>query len=238
MALADQQPEMTDLSISSSPTPEVTETTSQPQPATQVIYVLQNPAMPGYVKIGRTTDLARRMRDLFDTSVPVPFNCFYAARVENSDKVETSLFEIFGDKRAHPKREFFEVEPHRVAAAIKLVEIEDVTASVAADDSASKEDSASLNRAITKAEKFNFEMLNIPVGTELQFVRDHGIVCKVVSERPPRVNFQGVEMALSKAAQEVLNYSSSVQGSQYWEYEGETLQERRTRIENSASDDK
>ena len=238
MALADQQPENVEQPTSSSLTSETTETSSQAQPATQVVYVLDNPAMPGYVKIGRTTDLSHRMRSLFDTSVPVPFNCFYAARVENADRVETQLFEIFGDKRAHPKREFFEVEPHRVAAAIKLVAIEDVTASGATDGSANKEDTASLARAITRAEKYNFEMLNIPVGSELQSVKDPSIVCKVVSQRPPKVDFKGVEMSLSKAAQEVMNSSYGLQGPLYWEYEGETLQERRTRIENSASDDK
>ena len=217
--------------------PGATETTSQPQPATQIVYVLQNPAMPGYVKIGKTDNLAQRMRSLFDTPVPVPFICFYAARVENSAKVETQLFEIFGDKRSHPKREFFEVEPHRVAAAIKLAEIEDVTASVATDVSASKEDAESLTRAKNKAKKFNFEMLDIPVGAELQFVKDHNSVCIVVRQKPPRVEFRGDEMALSKAAQELLNYSWGVQGSLYWEYEGETLEERRERIENAGSDD-
>ncbi len=216
--------------------PEATETTAQPRPATQVVYVLQNPAMPGYVKIGKTTDLAQRMRTLFDTSVPVPFNCFYAARVENSDRVESQLFEIFGDKRSHPKREFFEVEPHRVAAAIKLVEIEDVTASGTTDSSANQEDTASLARAITRAEKYNFEMLNIPVGSELQSVKDLSIVCKVVSQRPPKVDFKGVEMSLSRAAQEVMNSSYGLQGPVYWEYEGETLQERRTRLENAEPD--
>ena len=238
MALADQQSENIKQSESSSPTPELTESASQPQPTTQVVYVLQNPAMPGYVKIGKTNDLPQRMRSLFDTSVPVPFSCFYAARVEDYTKVETQLFEIFGDKRTHPKREFFEVEPHRVAAAIKLVEIEDVTASVATYDSANKEDSESFNRAVIRAEKFNFEMLDIPVGAELCFYRDHEITCTVVSQKPPRVKYQGVEMSVSKAAQEVMKSSWGAQGPLYWKCEGETLQERRTRLENAESDDR
>lgn len=238
MALADQQPENVEQSTSPSLILGPTGTSSQAQPATQVVYVLDNPAMPGYVKIGRTNDLPRRMGDLFNTSVPAPFNCFYAARVENADRVETQLFEIFGDKRSHPKREFFEVEPHRVAAAIKLVAIEDVTASVATDSSTNQEDTASLARAITRAEKYNFEMLNIPVDAELQSVKDPSIVCKVVSQRPPKVDFRGAELSLSRAAQEVMNSSYGLQGSKYWEYEGETLEERRTRMENAESDDK
>ena len=223
MALADDKP------------PEATEPTPQPQPTTQVVYVLQNPAMPGYVKIGKTDNLAQRVRSLFDTSVPVPFICFYAARVENSAKVETQLFEIFGDKRSHPKREFFAVEPHRVAAAIKLAEIEDVTPSATTD--MSKEDITSLDDGIKRAGRYNFEMLDIPVGAELQFVKDHSILCTVVSQKPAKVDFRGVEMSVSRAAQEMLKYPSGVQGPLYWEYEGETLQERRARMESAESDD-
>ncbi len=208
---------------------------SQEQSRPDVVYVLLNPAMPGYVKIGITEDLASRMKQLFTTPVPVPFSCFYAARVENAARVETQLLEIFGDKRSHPNREFFEVEPHRVAAAIKLAEIEDVTASATSDDSASKEDSESFNRAVNRADRFNFEMLNIPVGSELYFYKDYDITCTVVSRKPPRVEFRGVEMSLSKASQEA-NASWATDGLRYWEYEkGETLQERRTRMENAES---
>ena len=74
---------------------------------TGIVYVLENPAMPGYIKLGRTDNLIQRMQSLFDTSVPVPFTCYYAARVEDPARVERSLFEVFGDKRSHPRREFF-----------------------------------------------------------------------------------------------------------------------------------
>lgn len=86
-----------------------------------IVYALENPAMPGYVKIGMTDNLDQRMRQLFGSSaVPVPFTCYYAARVQNPVSVERSLHEIFGDKRAHPRREFFEInDPNRVATAIQ-----------------------------------------------------------------------------------------------------------------------
>ena len=38
-----------------------------------IVYVLTNPAMPGFVKIGYTTDIQARLKQLHNTSVPVPF---------------------------------------------------------------------------------------------------------------------------------------------------------------------
>ena len=38
------------------------------------VYVLTNPAMPGMVKIGKTTrDVTHRLKDLYSTGVPLPF---------------------------------------------------------------------------------------------------------------------------------------------------------------------
>jgi hypothetical protein len=48
------------------------------------VYVLRNEAMPGYVKVGFTRgSLEDRIRELDTTGIPLPFECFYAARVSN-----------------------------------------------------------------------------------------------------------------------------------------------------------
>ncbi|MCW8946525.1 MAG: GIY-YIG nuclease family protein, partial [Sedimenticola sp.] len=51
---------------------------------TNIVYVLINESMPGYVKVGRTDDLEQRMRSLDNTSLPLPFECFYAAKVNDA----------------------------------------------------------------------------------------------------------------------------------------------------------
>ena len=203
---------------------------------TGIVYVLENPAMPGYIKLGRTDNLTQRMQSLFDTSVPVPFTCYYAAIVEDPARVERSLFEAFGDKRSHPRREFFTVDPRRAAAVIKLVEVEDVTNQGQTDTSAGHEDTVSVNRATAKAERLNFEMLDIPVGEILQSVKGPEITCRVVNQKPARVEYEGGVMSLSAAAQKVMGSNWGLQGSQYWMHGGRTLQEIREQTEVGESD--
>lgn len=78
------------------------------------VYCLTNPAMPGYVKIGRTEDLHARLRGLDNTSVPLPLECVYAVEVPDAGAVERLLHETFGDTRTRDSREFFEVGEQRV----------------------------------------------------------------------------------------------------------------------------
>lgn len=59
----------------------------------QIVYVLTNPAMPGLVKIGKTTQLEveDRMKQLYGTGVPVPFDCVFACKVKDAGEVEKAL---------------------------------------------------------------------------------------------------------------------------------------------------
>ena len=54
-----------------------------------VVYVLTNPAMPGLVKIGKTTqnDVTTRISQLYTTGVPLPFDCEYAVKVADMSSV-------------------------------------------------------------------------------------------------------------------------------------------------------
>ena len=61
-----------------------------------IVYILVNAAMEGYMKIGRTSgdgpeDHIRRMQQLDWTNLPRPFDCLYAAVVDNFESVERSL---------------------------------------------------------------------------------------------------------------------------------------------------
>ena len=70
-----------------------------------IIYVLTNPAMEGYVKVGRTNNLIRRIRELDNTSTPLPFECVFAVEVDNPEEVELLLHDAFADGRTRSTRE-------------------------------------------------------------------------------------------------------------------------------------
>jgi hypothetical protein len=96
-----------------------------------LVYILENEAMPGIIKVGMTTNLARRITELNNcTAVPLPFRCRYAATVEDPQFVEMRLHAAFAPHRLSSRREFFRVPVECVIAAIELAAIETVEASV------------------------------------------------------------------------------------------------------------
>jgi hypothetical protein len=190
----------------------------------QIIYILINEAMPGYVKVGKTTDLEQRVRDLSRASgVPLPFEVFYAAKVKDIHAAENA----FGDNRVAPNREFFKIAPERVVAALKLAEVENITPHQDFVDS--PEEQQALDQARKNRAKFNFEMVKIPVGSILTFTRSPEVTCKVINDT--QIEYSGEIRSLSEAAKLALGIDYNVAGTLYWEYKNETLDERRRRFE-------
>jgi len=192
--------------------------------------------MEGMVKIGRTTtSVEQRIKELDNTSLPLPFQCFYAAEVGNSALVEGKLHRIFSDKRIRTNREFFRVDANQVREAIQLAELKDVTprGDVVVDAS----DVQALQKAVASEERrtrLRFTELAIPVGSVLTFAKDSNITCTVVTDG--RVEFEGQVLSPSASALIVvrrMGYQwTAVSGSDYWEFDGETLAARRLRLED------
>ena len=196
----------------------------------EVVYILINEYMPDLVKIGRTDkSIKERIRELSSTSVPVPFECFYACEVEDARKVEKGLHQGLGDHRVHDRREFFKINPERVKAILELFELRNVTTKEGevVEDIA---DQNALNKARSRRPNFRFDMVDIQVGAELKFLRNEDVTCKVVGDK--KVEFEGQEFFLSKLTLDILEKQfdekpPAVRGPDYWLYEGETLNERR-----------
>lgn len=187
--------------------------------------------MPGYVKIGKTsTSLEQRIRELSSsTSVPLPFTCFYACTVTGATFIETQLHDAFADNRINPKREFFRISPERVRSALKLREIEDITPKKEFIDN--KDDQNAIDQVRSEIrEKFNFSMVNIAIGSELVFSRNENIKATVVDNK--HISYNNEITSLSTSAQKILGYDYGVQGTAYWKYGEETLDELRKRLEN------
>lgn len=202
-----------------------------------IVYCLTNPAMPGYVKIGRTDndDLVVRLKQLDTTSVPLPFECVYAVKVDDPIRAERLLHDAFADHRVRSTREFFEVGPPRVVAAMQVTGGTDVTPGTDIVEDA--ESQRALNEARSRRENFNFGMVGIPVGTQLYFLAnsdDSPAVTAIVTSNN-RISLDGAETSLSGAAGRILRgrgMSSNVAGTEYWYFEGESLADRRRRMES------
>jgi hypothetical protein len=194
----------------------------------QIIYVLTNSSMPGLVKIGKTSrsDVESRMRELYSTGVPVPYECYYACQVENASKVEKSLHLAFGDLRVNPNREFFKLSPDKVHAILQHLQINEVTIEInnEIDDETDKTDRESATRLYkeTRRPTLRFDVIGIPVGAILKF-RDEEHEVKVVSDR--KVEHNGEEMSLSMVTRRLLGKADDypIQPSPYWSFNGKTL---------------
>jgi hypothetical protein len=76
-------------------------------------------------------------------------------------------------------------------------------------------------------------MVKIPVGAELYFSRDENIKAKVIDTHGVNsIEFNGKKTSLSQSAQKILGYKYGVAGTDYWMYDGETLDERRRSFES------
>lgn len=200
-----------------------------------IVYILTNEAMPGLIKIGLTNStVEQRMITLDNTSVPLPFECYYAARVSDSAKIERALHVGLGDHRIRNSREFFRIDPYRAKAILEVLAIEEVTpgASVFTDP----DDQEAIARAVAARPNFRFSMVNIPVGAVLCFAKDESITATVIDDR--KISFRGRETSLSGAALEImhsLGYTwSQAAGPQWWLYDGMTLSELRNQAEQSS----
>jgi len=200
------------------------------------IYVLTNESMPDLVKIGHTNrDIEQRIKELDNTSTPLPFQCFYAAEVRDAKIVETKLHRIFSDKRIRTNREFFRIDPNQVKEAIQLAEIKEVTPRQEIVNDAM--DIIAVEKYSVLEERRNnitFKELGIPINSVLYFTKDSSINCTVTKENPSRVMFEEKECSLSGAALKALNnmgYNwSSARGGDFWKYEDETLTSIRLRM--------
>ncbi len=204
----------------------------------EVVYLLTNPTIPDLVKIGRTTDLEQRMRQLSTHSgVAVPFECFYACAVNDGLAVEKALHEAFGDHRINPKREFFRISPARIQAILRLFEVKDETpTSEIVED---KEELEALHREQSRRGRFRFDLVGIQPGATLLFLKDETVTAQVFDDR--KIVFEGEVTSTSNAARTVLHRMglkwSQVQGPAYWTFDGETLDERRGRMEGSGGEE-
>lgn len=202
-----------------------------------IVYILTNEAMPGLVKIGITANaLEQRMLTLDNTSVPLPFECYYAAEVEDAARVEKAMHTAFGDHRVRHSREFFQLDPFRAKAFLEVVAIREVTPFGVVVES--PDDAEAIVRSRMRRPPFRFSMVGIPAGATLVSARDSSQSAVVLDDK--MIEFRGERTSLSAAAAIIEvehGRVGNVAGPDYWLYEDQTLTEFRHTMELQAGDD-
>lgn len=193
--------------------------------AYEYVYLLTNPAMPEWVKVGKTNSIPDRLRNLSDrTAVPLPFECQAALKVP-ADKVfdvEHSLHEFLGFSLDSSK-EFFRTKPDTVLTFFRAVQrlVTDCTLLL-------KEDlNAETPSEKKKAAATTFEILDLPVGSILVYTGDSSKVCEVADAKN-QVVYEGQNYSLSDLAFRLCGYR--VSGYQRFTFDDELLADRRQRL--------
>lgn len=182
--------------------------------------------MPEYIKIGFTNGKVEdRIRQLDRTGVPLPFEVYYAAKVEDAEKEEKWIHSIFADRRARDNREFFKMNPEYATLALKKVEIKEEII----DSLLTAEQEKEVDKVRERRSRFHFAHYGIPVGSKLTFTRDSNIIAEVMENDKIKIGDRIDYM--SNIARDLLSYKRRPQGTLYFEFENEILDERRRRLE-------
>jgi hypothetical protein len=85
------------------------------------VYILENPSIPGVVKIGKTErEVAERARELSSaTGVPTEFTVFRQYSVEDATATERKIHEQLAEHRVSNNREFFKLSADEAASIIE-----------------------------------------------------------------------------------------------------------------------
>ena len=188
-----------------------------------IVYLLINEAMPSLVKIGKTTrnDPQLRVDELYNSSVPVPFECVLAMRVDDPSSVEFALHTAFGPQRVNPRREFFKIDPEQAVVILRIIGSEDVTPAVNETNNTISEIERATSEGLRKRRpNLNFSEMGITSGCVLNAIKGEE-TATVVSDR--QVSFRDQTMSLTKATRVCRDLSYNVNPCPYWLYSGRRL---------------
>lgn len=185
-----------------------------------IVYVLTNPAMHGLVKIGRTkSDVDGRVKQMFTTQVPMPFECVYAVKVPHYIKTERALHAAFAPHRL-PGREFFRIQPEQAIVILNLLKIKDVTPG---DTQHEADGPDQVESGTSRGPNLTFDALGIPKGAKLKFPSADAEATVVDGKN--KVQYDGQEYTLTPLTRKLLGVNYPPRPAPYWEYNGESLKD-------------
>lgn len=224
-----------------------------------IVYILTNPSLDGWVKIGMTerNDVEKRLQELnAPTNIPLSYRCYATYEVDNPLEVEKRIHSIIDriDNSLHAReqlgngrireREFFRISPETAYGIFKDIavlrdDVDDLKTYAPTTEQAQEEEIAE-----TKPKRSNnsFQLLGIPIGAEIVFLFDEGIVAKV-ADNLNSVEYENELYSVSALARKLLIEkrgwleTSHANGWRFFTKDGITLSDLRIANENSLIQD-
>lgn len=224
----------------------------------EFVYILTNPCLDGWVKIGRTNNITNRLRELnHPANMPLSFRVYATYEVDDSTLVEQSIHKLIdnvdSELRAIEKltngkkrvREFFHISPekaYRIFSIVADLRGENGCLKIYEPDKAEKAEEHIGEEASQKRKNLTFDLIKIPIGTELVFLYDENIRC-VTFDNKNQVSYEGEFYSISGLAAKLLvekcgwRDGATAHGGKYFLFNGETLTDRRECLELKNEED-
>jgi hypothetical protein len=210
------------------------------------VYILTNPSFKNdWVKIGKSVrEVNVRSKELDNTAVPLPFSIFATLKTKKYNEAEKFIHKMIDmvapDIRIRKGREFFNITPIRAYEILRLCaeQYDDAEAFLYDDGEVVDDENGVITDDDSKKQRrkpLTFEMIDIPVGAELEFVEKPDIKVIVV-DKLNTVRVGDLEVSISAAARELkrqfgtANVSGAYRGGMYFSYNAEKLTDIRKRL--------
>ena len=211
-----------------------------------VIYILTNPSFPDYVKIGYATDIEKRLKQLNRSeTIPFAFRVYAVYEVNKSltdkelhkliDTINPDLrtIETFDSKER--VKEFYAMTAEDAYTLLECI------AKISGTSDRLKrmqpegheildEQVAEEVRQTARRGPFRFSECGILPGSEIVFTEDAAIRPTVIDDR--HIEYNGETTSLSALAQRLKGFDHAVQGTLWFTYNGEVLNDLRIRLED------
>jgi hypothetical protein len=201
-----------------------------------IVYILTNPSLDGWVKIGKTDkdDIQERLTNLSNqTSIPLSFRPYALYHVENPLKVEKNIQSIIDlidpklraievkENGKTKEKEFYRMAPDHAFAIFKQF------AQVRGDEdfleliSPTSEDIKIETLLKGRRPNLNFYEFGLKDSYELVLKQDPKIVVKIVSGK--QVEYEGKHYSLTALTRKLLGWQTDRKPTPYWLYKGKSL---------------
>ena len=209
-----------------------------------IVYILTNPCLDGWVKIGMTErdDINQRLTQLNrPENLPLSFRCYAVYHVDDPRAVEQLIHSLIDridgslwaretlDSGRIREREFFRISPETAFGIFyDIAKLRgDVNALVPYEPTSKEAREEEIAENHSKRTKNSFALLNIPVRTELAFLYDPNIVVRTADDKNG-VEYEGEVRSVSNLAVKLLTekcgwHSYHVNGWQFFTKDGVPL---------------